>query len=50
MTFLKSTRHEAYAFIDPMEALERSATGKTILVTGSSSGIGKVHISYYIPV
>jgi NADPH:quinone reductase-like Zn-dependent oxidoreductase len=42
MAFIDSTRHEKYPFIDPTGALKESATGKTVLVTGAGSGIGKV--------
>ncbi|KAK0927664.1 hypothetical protein LTR29_017599 [Friedmanniomyces endolithicus] len=38
---LKPTRHDVYAFIDPKQKLKGAATGKTVLVTGAGTGIGK---------
>ncbi|TKA45827.1 hypothetical protein B0A54_03512 [Friedmanniomyces endolithicus] len=38
---LKPSRHDVYAFIDPKQKLRGAATGKTVLVTGAGTGIGK---------
>lgn len=38
---LKPTRHDVYPFIDPKSQLKNAATGKTVLVTGSGTGIGR---------
>lgn len=43
MEFITSTHHGTYAFINTAENLKGSAAGKTVLVTGSGTGIGKVY-------
>ena len=38
---LEPTKHDVYPFIDPRDGLKGEAAGKTVLVTGSGSGIGR---------
>lgn len=38
---LQTRRHDVYPFVDPRHALVNAATGKTILVTGAGTGIGR---------
>ena len=38
---LEPTKHDVYPFIDPQVGMKNAAAGKTVLVTGSGSGIGR---------
>ncbi|KAK3113990.1 hypothetical protein LTR53_008127 [Teratosphaeriaceae sp. CCFEE 6253] len=38
---LQPTRHDVYPFIDPTQNLRTAAAGKTVLVTGAGTGIGR---------
>ncbi|KAK5175421.1 uncharacterized protein LTR77_000560 [Saxophila tyrrhenica] len=40
-SFIKPTRHDVYPFIDPQDGLKGAADGKTVLITGAGSGIGR---------
>ncbi|KAK3056903.1 hypothetical protein LTR09_001941 [Extremus antarcticus] len=40
-SFIKPTRHDVYPFIDPREGLKDAAKGRSVLVTGAGSGIGR---------
>ena len=38
---LQPTRHDVYPFIDPQDGLKGAAAGRSVLVTGSGTGIGQ---------
>ncbi|EMC96624.1 hypothetical protein BAUCODRAFT_131174 [Baudoinia panamericana UAMH 10762] len=38
---LKPIKHDVYPFIDPAQNLKEAAPGKTVLVTGAGTGIGR---------
>ena len=42
MTLIERSKSDIYTFISPSANLKDSANGKTILITGAGTGIGKV--------
>ncbi|KAI9881477.1 MAG: hypothetical protein M1830_000039 [Pleopsidium flavum] len=41
MSVIQKTKHDVYPFISPQHGLKYSAKGKTVLITGAGTGIGK---------
>ena len=39
---LAEEKHDVYDFISPYKGLKNAASGKTILISGAGTGIGKV--------
>ncbi|KAF7513030.1 hypothetical protein GJ744_011296 [Endocarpon pusillum] len=44
---IERTKHDVYPFISPFSNLAGCANGKTVLVTGSSGGIGRAAAEYF---
>ena len=43
---IERIQHDVYPFISPSAGLRGSASGKTVLVTGGSMGIGRVCVLF----